>query len=1024
MKDRRLNPRAPLETPVECRLAQTKGSLKARSCHLSAGGIGIIVPAELPVGAALSSVRFKLPAEDQVEETTIELGAQVVRCEPASDTGQFVAGLQFLDASRSDLERVEEYVFRRMGGAQPETAAEGDGEPDKQADGTPGEGEEIELDAPDGTEEDQTRPARRIPFSQPISIRYNLFKDFVQEVSANLSTTGMFIQTSQPREIGSVLEFSFDMGDDFTLLQGSGEVVWVREKREGPDLPAGMGIRFTELDASSRNVIERMVADHTALGHKAFDLEGSAPADLPLAAADAADAADAAPESEGEVVELEEVNPELRDRLQALLRAKHERDELLQRLKKSESEKYALEKELAGIGAGAQKAQIGWKARLAELETTVQQAESVETDLKGKLEELERSLAAAIEERDHLSTQHDAVIAERDEISDKLSERDAAADASEAEARDKQAAELESLQTKLTGLEAELEKARGEVEAARGEVASLEKDRERLESKIDEDASLLAAARESADTLDSTRADLEAQLAAAGETQSELNQRVSELETEMDSIKQEAQLNLEQSGADRAELKGKLDKALEEVDRLLSQRGDRERELEAEAEEKATAVREEQERRQQLESELAEATALADDRKAATSDLEAKLDASMEKENELSSKLGELENELKTALKEGETLEVARQTEAALREEIATLTSGAGEEKAGLEKQLAAAAEKEADLREELAGLRAENEAALEKATQDESGLQSRIEELETELAAASSSLAHTENQFEDRLAELARELEAERAATVQTQHVAVAELGDGSPEGASDDAGDQADRLPYPSSPAAGDRRRPWMAAAGPGLAAGLLLGALATFAWHRYGEPQPPGSAEATPVIAPTSEPSPAADTRTDSAQPTADVASGTSEPPASPAIDPAQEAAAGPAATSERAAADDLPDPTAAAEAVRSWATAWSDQRVDDYLSHYAPDFAPADGTTRALWEEQRRVRVARPASLEVTVRDLEQEVLAPDRVAVSFNQTYQSDTFGDVVDKTLELVWVDDAWKIVSEVSSPS
>ena len=112
---------------------------------------------------------------------------------------------------------------------------------------------------------------------------------------------------------------------------------------------------------------------------------------------------------------------------------------------------------------------------------------------------------------------------------------------------------------------------------------------------------------------------------------------------------------------------------------------------------------------------------------------------------------------------------------------------------------------------------------------------------------------------------------------------------------------------------------------------------------------------------------------------------------------------------------------PDPLQAGFALEAWADAWSGQRVDDYLSHYAPGFQPPNGLTREEWEAQRRERLLRPKSIRVTLTELRIEPLGEDRVRAVFQQAYQSDTFGDSVRKTTELVWDGDRWKIAAELS---
>ena len=114
-----------------------------------------------------------------------------------------------------------------------------------------------------------------------------------------------------------------------------------------------------------------------------------------------------------------------------------------------------------------------------------------------------------------------------------------------------------------------------------------------------------------------------------------------------------------------------------------------------------------------------------------------------------------------------------------------------------------------------------------------------------------------------------------------------------------------------------------------------------------------------------------------------------------------------------------AERAPEPAAAEPAVRDWAAAWSDQRVEDYLASYADSFQPPDGQSRQAWAADRRQRIARPSSIQVDIEATRTVELGPDRVSVSFDQSYTSDTFSDRVRKTLVLVWQDGTWKIAEE-----
>ena len=109
----------------------------------------------------------------------------------------------------------------------------------------------------------------------------------------------------------------------------------------------------------------------------------------------------------------------------------------------------------------------------------------------------------------------------------------------------------------------------------------------------------------------------------------------------------------------------------------------------------------------------------------------------------------------------------------------------------------------------------------------------------------------------------------------------------------------------------------------------------------------------------------------------------------------------------------------DPRLFVDLAQTWARAWSEQRVDDYLRFYAADFRPAGGLSRGAWEAQRRKRILRPRRIEVGLSAIEAMPIGVERAQVSFDQSYRSDDYRDAVRKTLELIKEDGSWKILAE-----
>ena len=102
-----------------------------------------------------------------------------------------------------------------------------------------------------------------------------------------------------------------------------------------------------------------------------------------------------------------------------------------------------------------------------------------------------------------------------------------------------------------------------------------------------------------------------------------------------------------------------------------------------------------------------------------------------------------------------------------------------------------------------------------------------------------------------------------------------------------------------------------------------------------------------------------------------------------------------------------------------AVESWAKVWSERDVAAYLAAYGAEFAPADGTSRAQWEQTRRARLQQSSFIRVDLASMKVVEHGPEHAQISFDQHYQSDAFSDDVRKILIMKKVGADWKIVEE-----
>ncbi len=110
-----------------------------------------------------------------------------------------------------------------------------------------------------------------------MNLEFEKFGGSITECSSNLSESGIFVKSQDPKPIGTVLSFEFKLKDDSPPVHGLGEVAWVRNEDRGPDKPKGMGIRFQEMDERSRELVRTAVAGYLSEPGVPFETHPPAP---------------------------------------------------------------------------------------------------------------------------------------------------------------------------------------------------------------------------------------------------------------------------------------------------------------------------------------------------------------------------------------------------------------------------------------------------------------------------------------------------------------------------------------------------------------------------------------------------------------------------------------------------------------------------------------------------------------------------------------------------------------------------
>lgn len=107
--------------------------------------------------------------------------------------------------------------------------------------------------------DDNRRRAARAPVALLIQYRFNSLDDFSPDYSLDISPTGMFIHTHEPKPLGTMIELQFCMKDGSQLIEGSGRVARVILPNSDGRAP-GMGIEFVGLKDEARFLLERICA--------------------------------------------------------------------------------------------------------------------------------------------------------------------------------------------------------------------------------------------------------------------------------------------------------------------------------------------------------------------------------------------------------------------------------------------------------------------------------------------------------------------------------------------------------------------------------------------------------------------------------------------------------------------------------------------------------------------------------------------------------------------------------------------
>ncbi len=98
----------------------------------------------------------------------------------------------------------------------------------------------------------------QVRYHVDISVTVDSDSNFYAGMAMNLSAGGIFIATHIVHPAGTKFNLSLHL-DEVGIVRGVGEVRWIRAQDEEAGQPAGLGIRFIQLEGDGADRIRRFL---------------------------------------------------------------------------------------------------------------------------------------------------------------------------------------------------------------------------------------------------------------------------------------------------------------------------------------------------------------------------------------------------------------------------------------------------------------------------------------------------------------------------------------------------------------------------------------------------------------------------------------------------------------------------------------------------------------------------------------------------------------------------------------------
>jgi uncharacterized protein (TIGR02266 family) len=217
-EERRKHPRYPIPLMVKC--ATLQRAMQMRTGDISIGGVFLRTTTPEPVGTSVT-LTMRLPGG-------LEVHGEGLVVHTRKGVGM---GIQFRQFAGSGEHTLERFIA---------------------------DARDTHAGCPTAVRPGERRAHPRAQLHADVKLRSegNLHTVFARDVSEG----GVCVATGDMLALGSQVEIELSLPDEGPPIAVRGEVRWQRVRGTGPDLPAGMGVRFLNLAFADRRRIEAFVA--------------------------------------------------------------------------------------------------------------------------------------------------------------------------------------------------------------------------------------------------------------------------------------------------------------------------------------------------------------------------------------------------------------------------------------------------------------------------------------------------------------------------------------------------------------------------------------------------------------------------------------------------------------------------------------------------------------------------------------------------------------------------------------------